>query len=96
MLYQDILSHTENSIYYLNGVQESEKKKLREDFHSSRKFLYLFFYCFKTWVYALKMGTTEQTRFKKNRFLSSHPFRLVTDLEDKELQTWFPNVPWSL
>lgn len=25
MLYQDILIHTENSIYYLNGVQESEE-----------------------------------------------------------------------
>lgn len=43
MLYQDILIHTENSIYYLNGVQESEKK-LREAFHSSRKFVYLYIF----------------------------------------------------
>lgn len=58
-------------------------RKLRQDFYCSRKFLYLFFYRFKIWVCTLKMGTTGQTRFKKNRFLSSHPFQLVTDLEDR-------------
>lgn len=95
MLYQDILIHTENSIYYLNGVRESEEN-LGKLFIPVEILCIYIFYCFKAWVCMLKMGSTEQTRFKKNRFLSSHPFQLVTDLEDKVLQTSFPNVPWSM
>lgn len=66
MLYQDILIHTENSIYYLNGVQESEKNSGKLFIPVESLCIYIFFYCFKTWVFTLKMGTTEQTRFKKN------------------------------
>lgn len=84
MLYQDILIHTENSIYYLNGVQESEENSGKLFIPVEILCIYIYFlYCFKTWVCTLKMGL----RCKKNRFLSSHPFQLVTDLEDKELQT---------
>lgn len=83
MLYQDILIHRENSIYYLNGVQESEESSGKLFIPVEILCIYIFFYCFKICVCTLKMGL----RFKKNRFLSSHPFQLVTDLEDKELQT---------
>lgn len=81
---------------YLNDVQESEENSGKLFIPVESLCIYIFFYCFKTWVCTFKMGTKEQIRFKKNRFLSSHPFQLVTDLEDKELQTWFPNVPWSI